>query len=366
MRDYYEVLGVPREADADDIKRAFRKLARDTHPDANPDDPGAEERFREIAEAYEVLSDPQKRARYDRGEVFGSQDLFSQFGGLDDILQQFFGGAFSGFGGGFSGAGGRAGPQHGPDVAVVLELTLAEAAFGMQREIDFVAPGHCEHCAGTGSEPGSEATTCQTCAGRGRVQMARNTFLGQIMTVAECSTCRGRGSIIEHPCAQCSGSGVVDTTRTLTVDVPRGVEHGTRLRLAGRGGTGPRGGPAGDVYVELRVVSDVRFERVGSDLHHRVDIGLAEATFGISVEVPLLDGGAEALDIPAGTQPETVFRLAKHGVPRLQRRGRGDLLVHVGVVVPTDLDEAQETLLRDYGAARGEEPAPRKRGLFRR
>lgn len=362
MKDYYAVLGVPRDASADDVKKAFRRLARETHPDANPGDAEAEARFREIAEAYEVLSDPQRRARYDRGEVFGAQDLFSQFGGLDDILQQFFGATFGGGFGGFSGRQGR----RGRDVAVDLELTLEEAAFGMRREITFRAPTSCGTCDGSGAEPGYEVSTCPTCQGAGRVQMARNTLLGQMMTVTECTRCGGRGQIVEHPCTTCRGGGLVQGERTVTVDVPKGVESGTRLRLGGRGSDGERGAPAGDLYVRIGVLPDDRFERRGDDLHHRIRLGVTEATFGTTVDVPLLEGGAEELDVPPGTQPETVFRVPKQGVPRLQHRGRGDLLVHVEVVIPTDLDDDQEQALRAYADLRGEQPAARKKGLFRR
>jgi molecular chaperone DnaJ len=362
VNDYYEILGVPREASSEDIKKAFRRLARETHPDANHGDPSAEERFREIAEAYEVLSDPGRRARYDRGEVFVGQDLFSQFGGLDDILQQFFGSAFGGFGFGTQ----RSGPRRGPDVAVQVELTLEEAAFGASREIVFAAPTRCDRCRGEGAEPGHSPVTCPTCNGRGRVQVARPTILGSVMTVAECSTCRGLGRMIEEPCTECSGSGRVRAERTLTVEIPKGVEDGTRLRLSGRGGVGDRGASPGDVYVQVRVAVDERFDRVGDDLHHRIRVGIAEATFGIRAEIPLLDGGSEDLDVPAGTQPETIFRLAKKGVPRLNRRGRGDLLVHVEVEIPTDLDTEQEKALREYAELRDENPAERRRGLFRR
>ena len=325
MKDYYEILGVPRSASAEDIKKAFRRLARETHPDANPNDPAAEEHFREIAEAYEVLSDPGRRARYDRGEVFVGQDLFSQFGGLDDILQQFFGATFGGFGFGTQ----RSGPRRGPDVAVQVDLNLEEAAFGASREIAFAAPSRCERCRGEGAEPGHNPVTCPTCNGRGRVQVARPTVLGSVMTVAECSTCRGLGRMIEEPCTECQGSGRVQAERTLTVEVPKGVEDGTRLRLSGRGGVGDRGAPPGDVYVQVRVAVDDRFDRLGDDLHHRVRVGMAEAALGVHADIPLLDGGSEDLEIPAGTQPETIFRLAKKGVPRLNRRGRGDLLVHI-------------------------------------
>jgi molecular chaperone DnaJ len=207
---------------------------------------------------------------------------------------------------------------------------------------------------------------CPTCRGAGRVQAARNTLLGQMMTVSECAACAGRGQIIEHPCSTCRGGGLVQGERTLTVDVPRGVESGTRLRLAGRGADGERGSPPGDVYVQIDVAPDPRFERLGDDLHHRVHLGVTEATFGTTVEVPLLEGGIEELDIAPGTQPETIFRLARQGVPRLQHRGRGDLLVHVDVMIPSDLSEDEEKALRTYGELRGEKPTTRKKGLFRR
>jgi molecular chaperone DnaJ len=360
MSEYYNVLGVPKDATQDEIKKAFRKLARETHPDANPGDAAAEVRFREIAEAYEVLSDPQKRARYDRGETFGGQDLFSQFGGIEDILQQFFGGGFGGFG------GTRSGPQRGQDVAIRLDLKLSEAAFGIEREVEFAALTQCDNCHGSGSEPGHDPVTCSTCDGRGRVQAARQTMLGTMMTVTDCPDCSGTGKRVDHPCTECTGQGRTRGTRSLTVEIPPGVDTGTRLRLSGKAGAGQRGAPGGDVFVDISVRSDARYERVGDDLHHRVSIGFTEATFGVDVDIPLLDGEAEKLEIPAGTQPETVYRLAKKGVPRLQRRGRGDLLVHVEVVVPMDLDSDAESALRDYATVRGENPAAKKRGLFRR
>lgn len=362
MKDYYEILGVPRSAAQDEIKKAFRSLARETHPDANPGDPAAEAKFREIAEAYEVLGDPERRARYDRGESFGAGDLFSQFGGLDDILQQFFGATFGGFGFG----GTRSGPRRGPDVTLQLSLTLEEAAFGVSREIGFAAPSRCDRCSGSGAEPGHVPRACPTCGGRGRIQVARATILGSMMTVRDCADCAGTGQLIEDPCTACAGAGRIQSERTLTVEVPKGVEDGTRLRLAGRGGSGERGAPPGDVYVQILVAPDNRFQRDGDDLHHRVEIGLAEATFGTAVEVPLLDGGTEHVDLPAATQPESVIRLPKQGVPRLQRRGRGDLFVHVAVVVPDDLTDEQAEVLRRFGELRDERPTERRKGLFRR
>ena len=360
MRDYYQVLGVERSATSDDIKRAFRRLARETHPDANPDDPTAEQRFREIAEAYEVLSDPARRARYDRGEVFAGGDLFSQFAGLDEILQQFFGGAGFGFG------SRRSGPRPGPDVGVALTVTLEEAAVGVSRAIEFRAPTTCPRCSGDGSEPGHSAVTCPRCGGVGAIQVARDSFLGRITTVTDCPQCAGSGRVVEHPCLDCGGAGRIEDLRSLNVDVPPGVEHGTRLRLSGRGGVGEFGAPPGDVYVQVGVAADDRFERNGDELHHRIEIGISEAVFGTSVDVPLIDGGVETMEIPAGSQPETVFRLSKQGMPRLRRRGRGDLFVHVGVVIPTDLDDEQADLLRAYAELRDEEPAAPKKRLFRR
>ncbi|MDJ0953578.1 MAG: molecular chaperone DnaJ [Acidimicrobiia bacterium] len=356
MKDYYEILGVPREASQDDIKKAFRKLARDTHPDANPDDPGAEARFREIAEAYEILSDPQRRAAFDRGEQFGAGDLFSNFGGLDDILQQFFGGGFGGFGG----ARPR-GPQRGSDIGANVDMTLAEAATGVSRKIDVMAPERCPTCVGSGAEPGHDPRRCPTCNGVGQVQVARQTMLGQMMTVTDCSTCRGRGEIIDSPCKSCSGAGRIDAERTLNVEIPAGVDDGTRLRLSGRGGVGERGAPSGDLYVQVRIAPDPNFTRVGNDLLHKITLGLSEAALGKKVAVPLVDGSSTEVDIPAGTQSATVFRLNKQGMPRLQRRGRGDLLIEVDVAVPTDLSAEAEDLLREYAALQGEEPVEARR-----
>ncbi len=357
MKDYYEILGVARDASQDEIKRRFRTLARETHPDANPDDPAAEERFREIAQAYEVLSDPQKRAAYDRGETFGG-DLFSQFAGLDEILQQFFGGV-GGFGFGFGGA--RRGPRRGRDVGAVAQLTLDEAAAGASREVRFVAPEACGVCSGSGATPGTAPHRCQTCGGAGQVQVSRSTFLGSMMTLSECATCRGSGQVIDDPCETCRGAGRIDDERTLTVDIPAGVDDGTRLRLSGNGGAGERGAPAGDLYVEVRVSADERFDRIGDDLRHRIRLGLTEATLGAEITVPLLGNGSMEVDIPPGTQPGTVFRLSRQGMPRLRRRGHGDLLIEVEVVIPSDLTAEQEDALRTYGDLRGESPAAAQR-----
>jgi len=263
-------------------------------------------------------------------------------------------------------AGRRNGPRRGPDIAATVTLTLEDAAVGAGREIEFRAPGTCDRCGGHGSEPGHDPITCPTCRGAGSVQVARDSFLGRIMTVASCTQCAGKGRIIEDPCTKCEGGGLVTVDRSLTVEIPGGVEDGMRLRLSGKGGAGERGAPSGDVYVDVTVESDDRYERVGDELHHRVEIGISEAVFGTTVEVPIVDGDAETIDLPAGTQPETVYRLAKKGMPRLKRRGRGDLFVHIGVAVPTDLTEEQEEVLRSYAELRDEQPTAQKRGLFRR
>ncbi len=360
MKDYYQVLGVDRDASLDDIKKRFRKLARETHPDANPGDPAAEERFREIAEAYEVLSDPQKRARFDRGEEFAA-DLFSSFGGLDEILSQFFGGS-----GGFGFGRAPAPSRRGQDIAVALELELADAAFGVNREVSFVAPVGCRVCGGSGAAVGHIPAPCSRCAGRGQVQTTRSTILGSMTTVTECPTCRGRGSVVEDPCDNCAGAGRLSEEVSITVEIPAGVDDGTRLRLPGKGGAGERGNPPGDLYVQVKLLPDPRFERVGADLHHQVRLGLAEAALGTIVRVPLLEGDDMDIDIPAGTQPGTVFRVGRKGVPHLRRRGRGDLLVNVDVAVPDSLTPEQEDTLRKYAELRGEQPMPGKRRRKRR
>ncbi len=359
MKDYYQILGVARDADQEEIKKRFRSLARETHPDANPGNPEAEARFREIAEAYEVLSDPQRRASYDRGETVGGD--FSQFAGLDEILQQFFGG-----GGGFGFGGARRNTGRGQDVGVGIELTLAEAATGVSRTISFVAPVACDTCAGSGAAAGAGPTRCATCQGAGQVQVSRNTFLGAMMTVTECSTCRGSGTVVTDPCLTCRGAGRIDDEVSLDVDIPAGVDDGTRLRLTGKGGAGKNGAQGGDLYVQVRVAADERFVRNGDDLYHRVKLGFSEATLGAEITVPLIDGEDMDIDIPPGTQPGAVFRLGRHGMPRLRRRGRGDLLVEVEVVVPTELTPEEEAALRSYGELRGERPtATRRKRRFR-
>ena len=346
-RDYYSILGVGRDATTDEIKKAFRRLARATHPDANPGDAGAEARFREAAEAYEVLVDPERRRRYDRGDTIDLSDLFSGFGGFDDILRSVFG-----EGGLFGSQSGRS--SRGRDVLARVEVDLASAAFGTDVSVEFHTLATCQNCAGTGAAPESGQSTCPECGGSGSVRMARRSLFGTMMTIGACPTCGGEGVLIVDPCSVCSGSGAVPEDTRVTVEVPAGVASGTRLRLSGRGESGGRSGPPGDLYVEVVVTPDPRFERLDTDLIHQVTLGIAEATLGSRVEVPLLEGGTTDLDIPPGTQPGTVFRLAGLGVPRLGRRTRGDLRVLVEVRIPDQLSAEEESLLRRWSDLRGE------------
>ncbi len=355
--DYYQVLGVERDASPEEIKRAFRVLARQSHPDSNPDDPSAEARFRQIAQAYEVLSDPEKRRRYDRGDTIDLGDLFGgDFGGLDDILRSVFG--EGGFGDAFAGGpfGGRTRPR-GRDILTRVPISLADAAFGTETSVSFRADRGCPTCDGDGSAPGSSRITCDTCGGAGQVRMARRSFLGTMMTVSECPDCGGIGTQVDDPCLECRGSGVVAADQEVKVEVPAGVSTGTRLRLTGRGEVAGPGAAAGDLFVEVIVGDDDRFQRDGDDLVHHVTIGLAEAALGTTVEVPLIGGGGETVDIPAGTQSGWATRIRGEGMGRLGRRGRGDLVVVADVVVPVDVTDEEEELLRRYAQLRGERPS---------
>lgn len=355
--DYYATLGVSRDASQEEIKRAFRVLARKWHPDANRDDPDAEARFREIAEAYEVLSDPERRRRYDRGDTIDIGDLFGGgFGGLDDILRSVFGES-SPFGDPFSFGGGMRTRPRGRDVLTQVEVTLEEAAFGTETEVVFRSDQSCPTCGGDGAAPGSSRVTCSTCGGAGQVRMARRSFLGTMMTVSACPDCDGVGTRVEDPCPECRGRGVVAGDQRVMVEIPPGVSTGTRLRLTGRGESAGAGGASGDLFVEVVVADDERFRRDGDDIIHHFTIGLAEAALGTEVEVPLLGGATETVDVPAGTQPGWVARLAGEGMSRLGRRGRGDLLAVADVVVPVDLKPEEEDLLRQYAKLRGEKPS---------
>lgn len=351
-KDYYATLGVKRDASTEEIKKAFRRLARENHPDINPDDAGAEARFKLAAEAYEVLSDPEKRRSYDRGETFDFGDLFGG-GGLEDLLSSFFGG--SGFG------GGSRGPERGRDVLAGSSISLKDAAFGATVEVAFRGAVKCSTCSGTGAAEGSRPATCGQCRGAGQVRVQRKTMLGAMMTVATCDVCSGLGQIVENPCSRCSGDGRVIDDRNVLLEVPAGVSDGTRLRLSGQGEVARRGGPSGDLYVELRVEADERFIRNGDDLIHRLNIGIAEAALGTQRTVPTIDDVDVDIDIDPGTQPGTIFTLPNRGMQRLGRRGRGRLLVEVGVEIPTELSSEQADLLRQFADLADEEVSGARR-----
>ncbi len=354
--DYYKVLGVARDAPPEEIRKAFRSLARETHPDANPGDARAEARFRQVAEAYEVLSDPDRRRRHDRGDTIDLGDLFGGgFGGFDDLLRSVFGDS-----GLFSQAQQPSKPR-GRDILVRAEVDLAQAAFGADVDVAFRTNVACERCTGSGAEPGSQRIDCTTCAGMGVVRVARRSLLGTIQTVANCSTCGGSGELIANPCKVCSGAGVHTDSRSVKVEVPAGVNTGTRLRLNREGEAAPRGGAPGDLYVEIVMKNDPRFDRDGDDLIHRSTVGMAEAALGTMVEVPLVDGEIERLVIPAGTQPDSIHRISAQGMGRLGRRGRGDMIVIVSVQVPSDLSTEEEELLRRFAELRKEQPLEGKR-----
>jgi len=361
--DYYDLLGVGRSASADDIKKAYRRKARELHPDANPEDPQAEEQFKELARAYEVLSDPDKRAHYDRfgpdgadgaaGDPFGFAG-----GGLGDIFEAFFGGG-SAFGGGRS----PGGPPRGQDLEVVTDLDFAAAAFGCQSPVTVRTAIACEVCGGSGARQGTEPVTCADCGGAGQIRRVRQSLLGQMMTTGPCPRCGGLGQVIVTPCEPCRGEGRRIEDRTYNVDVPAGVDSGATLRLAGRGAVGPRGGPPGDLYVHLRVRPHPVFRRDGYDLVRDLHVSYVQAALGTHLGIETLDGDEELVVSP-GTEPGRVFRLRGRGVPHVEGRGRGDLLVQVVVDVPTRLGKTEEELLRRIAEERGEAVTPHEKGLF--
>ena len=374
-RDYYEVLGLPREASEAEIKKAYRRLARDHHPDANPDDSGAEERFKELTEAYEVLSNPESRRAYDTyGHQIpragaGTRGAADPFGGFQDIFETFFGDRFGGPSGGSFFGGSRA-PSRGSDTEVEVEVTLREAASGVEREVKVQTVKECSVCGGVG---GTSTRQCGTCGGMGAVRSVRESFFGQMVSTQTCPTCSGSGRIIEVLCENCQGSGRVAELATHSIRIPAGIEDGMRIRVAGAGNIGERGAPSGDLFIRVRVEEDPELIRDGDDLIHRMRINFVEASLGTEVEVPTLEGTTE-VRIEPGTQPGATLTLRGEGMPRLKRRGRGDLKVLVDVMVPTRLSAEQRELLKRFEASSGEETYgngggesffDRLRGVFR-
>ncbi len=346
--DYYSILEVSRDASAEDIKKAYRKLAMKYHPDRNPGDKAAEEKFKQISAAYEVLGDANKRQRYDQlgHDMYTKGNAGGSGMSAEDLFSQVFGGAGGGFFSDLFGGGGRAanGPMEGDDLSYELQINFEEAVFGCNKEISFQHTENCDHCHGTGAEPGSSKKTCPTCHGRGQVTMSQGFFSVR----QTCSTCRGTGQIVEKPCQTCRGKGVVRKKRTISLRVPAGVDTGSRLRVSGEGEAGSNGGPAGDLYVLFRVRPHEIFERDGTSLHCEVPISFCTAALGGQVEVPTIDGRAE-LTIPPGTQNGATFRMKGKGVASLVRgRDRGDQYVHVVVEVPTKLSAEQKELLQKF------------------
>ena len=338
--DFYEILGVDRDASQDDIRRSFRKLAMEHHPDRVTDPAqkeASEATFKRIAAAYEVLSDPEQRARYDQ---YGSATAFAQgtgfegfdFGGFGDIFDAFFGGRRA------------AGPIRGGDLRIQIELDFEDAIFGSEEEIRASRLEHCNICGGSGGEPGTQRAPCQICSGSGEIRRTQSSVFGRFVNVAPCDTCEGEGSVIEHPCKACGGIGREQRNRRLKVKIPAGVSDGAQMRLTGEGDAGLRGGPAGNLYVDIGVRPHTHFLRDGNDLVLPLHLNVAQATLGAEVEIPGIDGHDQPLDVPAGTQHGHEFRLRGEGVPHLRGRGRGDLRVHVVVDVPTKLTSEQRLL----------------------
>jgi molecular chaperone DnaJ len=375
-RDYYEVLGVGRDADAAEIKKAFRKLARELHPDVNKHDPAAEDKFKEAAEAYEVLSDSERRATYDR---YGQEGLrsggfapnFEGFGSINDLFDAFFGGGVGGggFGGAFGDPGARRGfggggrPGQGGDVTLRATISLAEAATGTKADVSYEAVQRCATCNGNGAAPGTPIEACSRCGGAGQIRAVSRTPFGNVVRATLCDVCHGEGRVPREPCSTCDGRGRIVGRNAVSVDIPAGISENQRIRVTGRGHAGDHGGPAGDLYVLIAVREDERFVRDGDDLLTAVDVAAPLAALGTKLQVPTLDGEVE-LEIPAGTQPGDVLMIRGEGMPSLRGRTTGNLRVVVNVVIPRRLRREQKDLLQQLAASVTEEQLRTDEGVF--
>ena len=368
-RDYYDVLGVGKSADATEIKKAYRKLAMKYHPDKNPGDKEAEEKFKEINEAYEVLSDETKRNNYDQfghegvnGQGFGGAGGFGGqgFGGFDDIFGDIFGDMF---GGGFGGGRPRRrGPERGADIRQRINISFEEAAFGKEVKVKINRSEECDECHGSGAKPGTSKKTCPTCNGSGQVQSVQRTPFGNIASTRTCATCNGEGEVIDSPCSKCHGKGSIRKTKTIEVDIPAGIDEGQMIKLSGQGELGTRGGPRGDLYIEVSVNVHQLFTREGYDVYLEMPITFAQATLGDEIQVPTLDGKVQ-YQVPEGTQTGTVFRLKGKGIPKLRSNVRGDQYVKVTVEIPKKLNDKQKELVRQFAKECGEEVHERQKSL---
>ena len=370
--EYDEVLGVAKSANADEIKKAYRKLAKEYHPDLNPDNKEAEAKFKEVNEAYEVLSDTEKRQRYDQFGHAGVDPSYgggaggfggAGFGGFDggfdigDIFEGFFGGGFGGRGGG----GRRSAPKRGSDIEAAVTISFQEAAFGCEKEMQLYRVEYCPDCDGSGAKAGSEVVTCSTCGGSGQVRSTQRTILGNMSTVTTCTACGGKGKVIKDPCDKCHGKGKIKKSRTIKVKIPAGIDNGQSISLSGQGNVGDKGAPAGNLFVTVSVRPHEIFQRSNFDVMCEVPITFVQAALGAELEVPTLDGKVK-YTIPEGTQTGTVFRLKGKGIPMLRRSGRGDQYVKVSVEVPTHLTQKQKDLLREFeGGLKGNNHTKQKR-----
>lgn len=366
-RDYYELLGVEKTASEDEIKKAFRKLARKYHPDVNRDNPKeAEEKFKEVNEAYEILSNPERRAQYDQfghsafeGGGAGQQGFGGAGGGFADIFDMFFGQSGFGFG------GRQAGPEKGTDLRYDMEITFEQAAFGVETEVQIPRTEECGACHGTGAAPGTHPETCSHCRGTGQVQVMQNTPFGRMVNVKTCDHCKGEGKIVRTPCKECHGHGKVRMKRKIKIKIPAGVDNGSRLRVAHEGEAGHRGGPPGDLYVYIFVKQHKLFTREGSDIICEVPVSFVQAALGDEIEVPTIDGKVK-LRVPEGTQSGTIFRLKEKGMPHLRGHGRGDQHVKVKVLTPQKLSDKQKAILQDFAKACGDNVNPEQKTFFKK